>query len=184
MLFQAWLLSILPWQDSSYHPAHVWLLSLRLQPAFIAQRSVSPDYPGSFSSSLRCLRSVFLVGTPPRTSFWIASYEMPQMVGPFLLPSLCCSDSLDDIVGWNAWSIWRICLPVTATGSFSEHCPLYFVLTSQMDEMLDLATYGLHGGKPWSFMSRLVLQMDLNEAKSGLWPTQHWEWQGQPYIMT
>ena len=34
-----------------------------------------------------------------------------------------------------------------ANDSFSEHCPLYIVLTLLLGEMLDVARYGPHGGK-------------------------------------
>jgi len=40
-----------------------------------------------------------------------------------------------------------ICLAEMATGSFSKHGALYFVLTLLMGEMLDVATYGPDGGK-------------------------------------
>jgi len=111
----------MPFQQFSYHPASVQLLSLGLQLAFLPQRSLFPHNPGLISPSLRCLGSVFLVVSPLQASFWIAIYATLEGLGTVLLPSRFCLDSLDDIVVWNALSICRICLPAVAKGSVSEH---------------------------------------------------------------
>jgi len=147
MLFQAWWLSIPRFQHLSFLPAPTQLLSLRPQLAFSPQRSLFPHNPRSISPSLPFLKSVFWVVSPPPATFWIASCATLQELGPFLLPSNTCLHSFDDIVVWNALSICHICLPVMAKGFFSEHWPLYFVLTLLLDEMLNVARYGPHRGK-------------------------------------
>jgi len=40
-----------------------------------------------------------------------------------------------------------MCLLVVAKGSSSEHRPMYFAFRLLMGEMLDVARYGLQGGK-------------------------------------
>ena len=47
----------------------------------------------------------------------------------------------------SAFSICCSCQLVLATGSFSEHRPLYSVSTLLIGEMLEVARYGPHGGK-------------------------------------
>jgi len=147
MLFQALWLSILPFRHFSYLPAAASLLSLRLPITFLPERSLYPHNPRSIPPSLGCLRCVFLGVSLPQVWFWIASYAMLQGLGPFQLTSHSRLHLLHAIVGWSALPIYHICRPVVVKGSFSEHWPLYFVLTLLIGMMLDVARYGPHEGK-------------------------------------
>jgi len=147
MLFQALWLSIVHFQHYPCVPALALSLSLSLELAVLPLRSLAPHDPQSISLSLRCLQCPFPMVSPLQASFWIVTCAMLAMVGPFLPTSHSCLYSPDDVVGWNASSICHICPPEVAKGSFSDHWPLYLVLTLLLGEMLDDARNGPHGGK-------------------------------------
>ena len=98
-------------QHASYRPALSEPLPLCLQLAFLPQRSLSQQNPQSISLSLHCLRSAFLVVSPPQASFWISSCAMPQGLGLSLPRSRSCLYSLDDVIGLTALSISHFCQP-------------------------------------------------------------------------
>jgi len=66
---------------------------------------------------------------------------------PFMPPSLSHLHSLDVVDEWTALSICHICPLEVGKSSLSEHWLLYRVLTLLLGEMLDVGSYGLHGGK-------------------------------------
>jgi hypothetical protein len=140
-------MSIPLFQQASYRIALVKPLPLRLQLAFLPQRFLSQHNPQSISLSLHCLRSTFLVISPPQASFWISSCAMPQGIGFSRSPSLSCFVSCDDVVGSTTLSICLVCPPEVAKSSFSEHWPLSFLWSLFLGEMLDVASYGRYGGK-------------------------------------
>jgi len=63
---------------------------------------------------------------------------MDQGLGLVQLPSHSCYNSLHDDVVWIGWSICCTCQLEVVKTSFSEHSPLYVVLTLLLGEMLDL----------------------------------------------
>jgi len=136
-----------PIQHFPYLLATALLLSLSLQFTVFPQRSLYPHNPWSISSSVRCLRSLFHVVSPPQVYYSIRSCAMRQQCRPFLPPSPWCLYLMDYDVIWIASSICWIYQLVVARCSFLEHSPLYYVLTILLCEMLDVARYGLHGGK-------------------------------------
>jgi hypothetical protein len=113
----------------------------------LAQRCLSPNNARSITLSVHCLRRAFPVYSSPKASFWIISCTMLSTLGPFLPPSHSCLDSPDDVMMWNDMSICHICPPEVAKGSFSEHPPLYLVLTLSLCKMLDVTRNGPPGGK-------------------------------------
>ena len=119
----------------------------RTSPYISPQQSLFPHDPRSIYPSLHCLRSGFLIVSPPRASFWIASPTMLEGLRLILLPSHSSLHPLDDVVMWRALSNCRICLPVVPNGSFSEQWPFYFGLTLLIHEMSDVARSGPHRGK-------------------------------------
>jgi len=147
MLFQALWLSIVPFEHYPYVPALALLLSLRLELAVLPLRSLAPHNPRLISLSLHCLKSAFPVVSRLQASLCAISCAMLPTLRHFLPPSQSCLYSPDDVVVWNALEICHIGPLEVAKGSFSEHWPLYRVLTLLLADMLDVARNGPHWGK-------------------------------------
>jgi len=146
MLFQPWWLSIVP-----FRIPHMFLLLHNR--CLCILNSLSCHCSLSINSILNpflcffvALKIVFPVVSPPKASFQMVSCSLLPMLWPFLPPSHSCLCSLDDVAGRISATICHIYPPGVAKGSFSDHWPLYLVLTLLLGEMLDVARYGPHGG--------------------------------------
>jgi len=111
------------------------------------QWSLSAHNDRSIALSLCCSGSLFLHGSQPEASVWIASCAMLHELKPCLLPSSSCLDLLGDIIVWSGWSIYHICRLEVAKSSFSECWTFHYVLTLLLGKMLDVERYGQYGGK-------------------------------------
>jgi hypothetical protein len=112
---------------------------------------------------------VFSVFPLLQASFSIASCAMLPILEPSLPLRRSCHHSVDAVDVWTALSISRICPPNLEKSCFSEHWPLYRVLTLLLGVMLDVERYGPHGGKPglecqgsyiWSTRTKQHLRFD------------------------
>jgi len=140
-------MSIIPFQHCPYLPGLTSSLSLHHELAFLPLRSLASHNPRSLSLYLPCIKSAFSVISPPQSSFWIVSCAMLPMLAPCLAPNHYCLYSPHDVRVWNASSICHIRQLEVAKGSFSEHWPLYLLLTLLLGEMLDVAKKEPYGGK-------------------------------------
>jgi len=104
-------------------------------------------HPQSVSPILYCFRTVFHVISPLQVSSWITSRTILQGLWRCVSPSHFFVHSPHDVIVSSDLPICWICYIVVVKGSFSEHWPLYFILTMLIDNMLDVARYGRHGGE-------------------------------------